>query len=301
MAKIKSDFIWIDGKFVKWENANIHITTHALHYGSSIFEGIRCYKTCKGPAVFKLKEHIKRFFESAKIYRMKIPFSENEIINAVKDTIKINKLKECYVRPIAYRGSGDMGLNPLNIDMHVAIIVWQWSNYLGDEEINVKVSSWNRMSANTFPALAKAGGNYINSQLAKMDAVLNGYDEAIMLNSNGFAVEGSGENLFLVKNSKIYTPPLSDIILKGITRDSIISIANQFGYAAEEYSIPREMLYIADVLFFSGTAAEIVPIKSVDKIKIGNGRIGAITQKIKEKFKDILKTGEPSEWFSFIN
>ncbi|MCK5040365.1 MAG: branched-chain amino acid transaminase [Candidatus Aenigmarchaeota archaeon] len=300
MEKPKSDFVWMNGKFIKWQDSNVHITTHALHYGSSIFEGIRCYNTKNGSAVFKLKEHVKRFFESAKIYRMEIPYSKEEIQKAITETIKKNNLKECYIRPLAYKNDEGMGLNPLNICVDVAIMVWYWGSYLGDGAIDVKVSSWNRMAPNTFPALAKAGGNYINSQLAKMDAVINGYDEAIMLNTNGFVTEGSGENLFLIKDGTIYTPALSDSVLKGITRASVMCIAKEMGYILKEETIPREMLYIADELFFTGTAAEIAPIKSVDKIKIGNGKTGPVTQKIKDKFLSILKTGEPKEWFGFV-
>ena len=300
MQKPKSDFIWMNGKFIRWSDANIHITTHALHYGSSIFEGIRCYNTKNGSAVFRLKEHVKRFFESAKIYRMEIPYSEEDIQKAIINTVKQNKLDECYIRPLAYRNNEGIGLNPLNIGVDVAIIVWRWEKYLGDKAIDVKISSWSRMAPNTFPALAKAGGNYINSQLAKIDAFLDGYAEAIMLNTNGFVSEGSGENLFLVRENILYTPGLFNSVLKGITRDSVIHIAKKIGYTLKEETIPREMLYIADELFLTGTATEIIQIKSADRIKIGNGKIGPITKKIKEEFGSILENGKPVEWFSFV-
>ena len=300
MPQIKSDFVWMNGTFKKWEDSNIHITTHALHYGSSVFEGIRCYKTKKGSAVFKLKEHVKRLFESAKIYRMEVPSNEEEIEKAIIQTIKKNNLDACYIRPLIYKSDGGMGLNPLDVNTDVSIIVWQWGSYLGEEEIDVKVSSWNRMAANTFPGLAKAGGNYINSQSAKMEAIIDGYAEAIMLNTKGFVSEGSGENIFLIKDNVIYTPNLSDMVLKGITRETIICIAKEKGFILKEQTIPREMLYIADELFFTGTAAEIVAIKSVDKIKIADGKMGKITKAIKSEFMDRLKKGEPKEWFSFL-
>lgn len=305
MADIKSDKIWMNGKLVKWEDANVHIMTHALHYGSSVFEGVRCYNTKNGPAVFRLKEHTRRLFNSAKIHRMQIPYTEEEINKAIKETIKANNLKECYIRPLVYKSTGGMGLNPKPVRTDTAIAVWSWGAYLGEEAlksgIDVKISTWTRMAPNTHPSLAKAGGNYINSQLAKLEAIEEGYTEAIMLNTSGFVSEGSGENIFVIRDNIIYTPQISDTILPGITRDSIIKIAQELGYIIKETSIPREMLYIADELFFTGTAAEMTPIRSVDRIKIGEGKRGPITEKIQAKFFDTLKEGKRKEWFDFVD
>ncbi len=305
MADIKSDKIWMNGKLVKWEDANVHIMTHALHYGSSVFEGIRCYNTKNGPAIFRLKEHTRRLFNSAKIYRMQIPYTEEEINKAIKETIKANNLKECYIRPIFYKSIGGMGLNPKPVRTDTAIAVWSWGAYLGEEAlksgIDVKISTWTRMAPNTHPSLAKAGGNYINSQLAKLEAIEEGYTEAIMLNTSGFVSEGSGENIFVIRDNTIYTPQISDTILPGITRDSVIKIAQELDYTIKETSIPREMLYIADELFFTGTAAEMTPIRSVDRIKIGYGKRGPVTEKIQNKFFDTLKEGKRKEWFDFVN
>ncbi|MFH1127589.1 MAG: branched-chain amino acid transaminase [archaeon] len=304
MADIRSDKIWLNGKLIDWDKANIHIMTHALHYGSSVFEGVRCYETKKGSAVFRLKEHTRRLFDSAKIYRMKIPYTEDDINSAIKETIKANNLKSCYIRPIIYKSTGGIGLNPLGIKTDAAIAVWSWGAYLGadalENGIDVKVSTWTRIAANTHPGLSKAGGNYMNSQLAKMEAIEDGYAEAILLNTAGFVAEGSGENIFLIRDNTIHTPKISDGILPGITRDSIIKIAAELGYTVKETTLPREMLYIADELFFTGTAAEMTPIRSVDKITIGNGKRGPVTGKIQKRFFGILKDGKRKEWFDFV-
>ncbi|HIE34286.1 MAG TPA: branched-chain amino acid transaminase, partial [Candidatus Altiarchaeales archaeon] len=287
IEKVKK--IWMNGKLVDWNDAKIHILTHALHYGSGVFEGIRCYNTIKGPAVFRLKEHIQRLFDSARLYRMEIPYSIEELSRATKDIIRENGLNACYIRPIVFRGYGEMGLNPLNAPVDVSIAVWPWGTYLGEEGlkngIRAKISSFQRIPPNVLPSSAKATGQYINSILAKLEAIDSGYEEAIMLDFRGFVSEGPGENLFIVKNSKIYTPQAHASILPGITRDSVIRIATDFGINVIETDIVRSMLYNADEAFFTGTAAEITPIRQIDGIVIG--RPGPITKKIQAKFFDI--------------
>jgi len=289
----KADKIWMNGKFVNWDDAKIHILSHVVHYGSSVFEGIRCYNTKRGPAVFRLPEHTRRLFDSAKIYRMDIPYTRDEISGAILETIKVNNLKECYIRPLVYRGYDSLGVNPFNCPVDVAIAVWEWGKYLGPEAleqgVDVMVSTWARMAPNTFPAMAKAGANYMNSQLIKMEALKNGYTEGIALDVTGYVSEGSGENLFVIRNNILYTPPLGASVLAGITRDSVITIATELGYNVVEQLIPREMLYIADELFFTGSAAEITPIRSVDKITVGNGRRGPITENLQKHLFGILE------------
>lgn len=290
----KSEKIWMDGEFVKWDDAKVHVMTYALHYGASIFEGIRCYNTKKGSAVFRLEEHVKRLFESCKIYRMELNYNEEEIKEAILDTVRKNGLKSCYIRPLVFRGYGEMGVNPLNAPVHVMIAVWEWGSYLGDEAlekgIKVKTSSWNRMAPNTFPFLAKAGGNYLNSQLAKMEAILDGYDEAVMLDIDGYVAEGSGENIFLIKEGVFYTPPVYNTILRGITRDFVIKIAKKMGYPVKEERIPREMLYISDEIFFAGTAAEITPIREIDHYELEEHKI---TKEIQNKFFETIDKCDP--------
>jgi len=298
--------IWFDGKIIDWQNATIHVLSHVVHYGSSVFEGLRCYNTRKGPAIFRLKEHVKRLFNSAKIYRMPIPYSPQELEQACIDIVNTNHLKEAYLRPIVLRGYKTLGVDPKDSPIHVAIAALVWGKYLGDEAINigvdVKVSSWNRLPPNTMPAIAKAGSNYMNSQLIKMEAVLDGYAEGIALNTEGYVSEGSGENIFLVRDGKLYTPPLAASILPGITRDSVFKIANELGYEVIEEMIPRALLYLADELFFTGSAAEVSPIKSVDHIPIGEGKRGPITEAIQKHFFGIL-SGEIEDkygWLTFI-
>ena len=299
--------IWMDGEFIDWKEANIHVLSHVVHYGSSIFEGIRCYDSNGRAAVFRLNEHVKRFFESGKIYKMEIPFSQSEIFEAIKETIAINDLKKCYIRPVSYRGYGQLGVNPLHSPVNTAIAVWSWGKYLGEDGlengVNVGVSSWRRMAPNTLPSMSKAGANYMNAQLAKLEAIENNYDEAIMLDIEGFVGEGSGENIFFIKDDEIYTPSLSSAILKGITRDSIIKLANDLGYNVREEKIPREMLYLADELFFTGTAAEVTPIRSVDGIEIATGKRGPITQKIQEEFFNIVegKSEDKYGWLTYVD
>ncbi len=298
--------VWMNGNIINFEDAKVSVLCHALHYGTSFFEGIRAYKTKKGTAIFRLREHVERLFNSAKIYRTEIPFTVDEIIDAIVNLIKVNNLEACYIRPLVYRGLGALGVNPFNSPVEVMIAVWEWGAYLGEEAItkgvDVKVSTWTKIAPNTLPTMAKAGANYMNSQLAKMEAIIDGYEEGILLNSMGFVAEGSGENLFLIKNGKIYTTPFSSSILPGITRESVITIAKEFGYEVIETHIPREWLYIADELFFTGTAAEVTPIKSVDRISIGKGERGEITEKIQSRLFGILK-GEVEDkygWLTYI-
>ena len=293
MPMAETKYIWMDGKFVLWQEAKIHILSHVIHYGSALFEGIRCYKTPSGPQIFRLKEHTERMFNGAKMYRMEIPFTQDRINQAIIETITKNELKEAYIRPIVYRGYNELGVNPFPCPVCVAIAMLQWGKYLGPEAlergVDVMVSSWNRMAPNTFPAMAKASANYMNSQLIKMEAILYGFVEGIALDTSGYVSEGSGENIFVVHKGKIYTPPLGASILPGITRDSVITIARDLGYELTEKMLAREILYIADEVFFTGSAAEVTPIRSVDKIVIGAGKIGPITKQIQTYFFDIIE------------
>jgi len=264
-----------------------------VSYGSSVFEGIRCYSTPAGPAIFRLREHVRRMLDSAKIYRMEhIGYSAEQLAEAMLELVRVNKMEACYLRPIAMRGYGDIGVNPLKNPIDVYIACWNWGKYLGDEAlsegVDVCVSSWNRIAPNTLPALAKAGANYMNSQLIKMEAIANGYAEGIALDTAGYVSEGSGENIFVVRDGKIHTPPLGASVLPGITRDSILALARDLGIPTVETIIPREMLYIADEVFFSGTAAEITPIRSVDKIAIGSGRRGPIAERLQKEFFGVI-------------
>lgn len=297
MAKInEAKYIWMSGNLVPWNEAKVHVLTHALHYGSAVFEGIRAYKTKKGTAVFRLREHLKRLIDSAKIYRMESPYTLDELITATIELIKVNELDECYIRPLIYRGYYNLGVNPMECPVEVSIATWKWGKYLGadalEKGVDVMVSSWNRMAPNTFPAMAKTTANYANAQLIKMEAIMYGFAEGIALNPDGTVSEGSGENIFLVKDQKIYTPSLDSMILPGITRMTVIEIAKNLGYEVIETRIPREMLYIADELFFTGTAAEITPIRSVDKIIIGEGKIGPVTQKLQQEFFRIIENAD---------
>lgn len=299
--------VWMDGEFVDWKEANISVLSHVVHYGSSVFEGLRCYENPNGSGIFRLNEHVDRLFDSAKIYKMPIPFEKEEIANAIKETIIINNLKSCYIRPVTFRGYKELGVNPLNCPVNTAIAAWKWGKYLGEEAIengvDIGVSSWRRLAPDTMPSMAKAGANYMNAQLAKIEAIENGFDEAIMLDYHGFIGEGSGENIFLVKDDVIHTPALSSSILKGITRDSAISIAKDLGYEIIEEKIPREMVYLADEVFFTGSAAEVTPIRSVDKITIGFGKRGPITEKIQSEFFSIVegKTEDKFNWLTYLD
>jgi len=293
----------MDGEFVDWDDAKIHVCTHVIHYGSSVFEGMRCYRTPKGTAAFRLDAHVRRLFDSAKIYRMEIPFSQEEISQAILETVRVNGLEECYIRPVVYRGYAELGVNPFPNPVNVAIVVWRWGKYLGDEAleqgVDVCISSWNRMAPNTFPALAKCGANYMNSQLIKMEALTNGYVEGIALDVAGYVSEGSGENIFVVRDGIIYTPPLGASVLPGITRDCVIKLAGDLGLEVREHIIPREALYIADEVFFTGSAAEITPIRSIDKIKVGGGRRGPVTAKLQERFFGVL-SGEVEDKYGWL-
>jgi len=301
----KVDKIWMNGKFVNWDDAHIHVLSHVVHYGSSWFEGIRCYNTAKGAAIFRLDRHLRRLSDSTKIYRTPVPYTEQQIEQAILETIRINKMSACYIRPIVYRGYGDVGVNPLNCPVDVTVAVWEWGSYLGPEAltkgIDVCVSTWNRPAPNTIPAMAKAGGNYILSQLMKVEALQEGFQEAIALDVSGNLSEGSGENLFAVKDGVIYTPQISSSLLPGVTRGSILQLAEEAGYKVFITNIPREMVYIADELFFTGTAAEVTPIRSVDKIKVGDGKPGPITMNLQKKFFDIVKNAnDPYNWLKFV-
>jgi branched-chain amino acid aminotransferase len=285
--------IWRDGKFVSWEDATIHVMSHVVHYGSSVFEGVRCYATPEGPSIFRAEDHMRRLADSCRIYRMPLKYSLDALVQACIDTIVENEMPHCYLRPVAVRTGEQMGVYPLETPLEVFIIPWTWGSYLGAEGlangVDVCVSSWRRAAPDTFPTMAKAGGNYLNSQLSKMEAKLDGYSEGIMLDSFGQVSEGSGENLFLVRDGRLITSPLSAGILNGITRDSVAAIARDMGIPVIEQVMPREMLYVADELFFTGTAAEITPIRSVDRIQVGAGRPGPITLAIQKEYMDIAE------------
>lgn len=298
----KTKKIWMDGKFVDWDKANVHVMTHTLHYGLGVFEGIRCYETKSGPAIFRLKEHVERLFKSAHIFLLDIPYSQKEIGNAIAHTVKINKIKECYIRPIVYIGYGAMGLYPKGNPVNVAISAWPWGAYLGEEGlkkgIRVKVSSFIRNHVNSQMSRGKVCGYYINSQLAKKEAITCGYDEALLLDTEGYVSEGSGENIFIVRNGILKTTPLTSI-LEGITRDSIMEIARDNGIEVIEERFTRDELYIADEAFFTGTAAEVTPIREVDGRTIGAGKPGEITKKVQSIFFDAVK-GRNKKYKSWI-
>lgn len=301
----KTEKIWMDGNFVEWDDAKIHVLTHSLHYGLAVFEGIRCYKTEQGSAVFRLKEHVERLFKSAHIFTIKIPFSEKEIAEAIKQTIRVNKMDSCYIRPIVFLGYGNMGVYPKNNPVHVAIAVWRWGAYLGEgslhKGIRVKISSFIRNHVNSNMSRGKISGYYVNSQLAKMEAISCGYDEAILLDTEGYVSEGSGENIFIVRRGILKTTPLTSI-LEGITRDTVITIAKDLGIEVKEERFTRDELYISDEAFFTGTAAEITPIIEVDGRTIGSGNRAPITEKIQSIFFDIVKGKNQRyiHWLDFI-
>lgn len=299
----RTDKIWRDGELVNWEDATLHVMSHVVHYGSSVFEGIRCYDTPNGGAVFRLREHMRRLLDSARIYRMPLRYTVDELMQATVDTVAANDLRECYLRPIVVRTGQQMGFYPVGVPVECFIIAYKWPTYLGAEAlekgVDVCVSSWRRAAPDTFPTMAKAGGNYLNSQLSKLEAKQNQYSEGIMLDSLGFVAEGSGENLFLVRDGVFYTAGVSNGILQGITRDTVMTIARDLGYEVREQQIPREMLYIADELFFTGTAAELTPIRSVDQVEIGTGKPGEITRKIQSEFLGIAK-GRLADRFGWL-
>src|SRR5271157_181898 len=286
-----TEYVWHNGQLIPWDDAKLHVMAHVVNYGSSLFEGIRCYHTVKGPAIFRLRDHMQRLVQSAKIYRIELDYSLDELCHAAVELVGANKVSPCYVRPIVLRGYGQVGVNPFNSPTEVYIANYEWGKYLGspdDDGVDVCVSSWTRLAPNTMPTMAKAGANYMNSQLIKMEAVANGYSEGIALDVNGYVSEGSGENVFVVHKDRIYTPPLGNSVLPGITRNSVLHIAQDLGISTIEQVLPREMLYLADEVFFSGTAAEITPIRSVDKIKVGKGAVGPITRTIRSEFYAIV-------------
>jgi branched-chain amino acid aminotransferase len=298
--------IWFDGQLIPYAEATVHVSAHALHYGSSVFEGIRAYASDEGPAIFRLGPHTDRLFNSAKIYRMEIPYTKEEINEAIQDTVRANGHRSCYIRPLVFRGSASLAVNPLSCPVHTIVMTMEWGAYLGAEAIeqgvDVGVSSWGRMAPNTFPAAAKIGGQYINSQLIVMEAGQHGYTEGIALDASGYVSEGSGENIFVVSDGRIVTPPLASSILHGITRDCVITLAQDLGYEVREQRIPREFLYIADEVFFTGTAAEVTPIRSVDGIPIGAGRRGPVTERLQSEFFDIVAGRIPDrhQWLTVV-
>jgi branched-chain amino acid aminotransferase len=305
--------VWKNGELIDWDNARVHVMTHAIHYGSSVFEGIRAYSTKRGPAVFRLSEHMQRLLNSAKIYRMNTDLTRDGLIQATVELIRDSGLEQCYLRPIIFRSLDEakpaFGVNPFPNPIDCYIAAWDWGKYLGDEAIDagvdVCVASWTRITSNSMPAMAKAGANYMNSQLIKMEAIVNGFSEGIALDDRGYVSEGSGENLFLIQNGQLITPPLGASILPGITRDSVIQIARELGIAVQEATVQRAALYLADELFFSGTAAEITPIRSVDRITIGSGKRGEITKRLQEVYFEITSGERPAPnnapWLTYVN
>ncbi len=300
--------IWHNGRFIDWKDATIHVLSHVVSYGSSVFEGIRCYSTPSGPAAFRIRDHYRRLIDSAKIYRIEdIGYTNEQLCDASLELVRVNQLDSCYFRPIVLRGYGDVGVYGKNNPIEVYIACWEWGKYLGDEAlaegVDVCVSSWTRLAPNTLPALAKAGANYMNSQLIRMEAAINGYSEGIALDSNGYVSEGSGENIFVVRDGKIHTPPLGASVLPGITRDSVLTLARELGIPIVETIIPRELLYIADEVFFTGTAAEITPIRSIDRIKVGSGRRGPVAEKLQKAYFSVIDGSRPDQygWLSYAH
>jgi len=302
MAIQKTEKIWHNGRFINWDEATLHVMAHVVNYGSSLFEGVRCYSLPSGPAIFRAHEHMQRLLDSSKIYRIDVPFSREGLVNAVTELVSRNGVWPCYIRPIVLRGYGEAGVNPLPAPVEVYMANYPWGKYLAgaDDGVDVCVSSWNRFAPNTLPAMAKAGANYMNSQLIKMEAIANGYVEGIALDVNGYVSEGSGENLFIVKQGKLLTAPIGSSVLPGITRDSVLQIAKDLNIQVSEQVIPRELLYIADEVFFTGTATEVCAIRSVDKIKVGSGTVGPITKAIRSEFFAIVegKKADRHNWFT---
>jgi branched-chain amino acid aminotransferase len=302
----KTELIWMDGRMVPWEEAKVHVLTHALHYGTGVFEGIRCYATDRGPAVFRLTDHIRRLSNSAKIHMMTMPYAVEDLVEAAKEVVRENAVDACYIRPIVWLGFGEIGLNPLNCEVHAAIACWPWGAYLGEEGftkgVRVKVSSFRRLDANVIPPAAKASGQYLNSILAKVEAIKAGYDEAILLNSGGLVTDGSGENVFVVKDGVVRTPPISAGPLPGITRASIIQMATDLGHPVLEDNLVRTDVYLADEVFFTGTAAEIVPIREVDDRVISNGLPGRITKELQGRFFEAVhgRAAEYDHWLEYV-
>ncbi len=302
----KTDKIWHNGKFIDWDDATIHITAHVISYGSAVFEGIRCYATPQGPAILRLPEHAQRLLNSSKIYRMEVKYSLEELMQAMVELVRVNKMPHCYIRPLVLRGYGVVGVDPSKTPIEVYIACWPWGGYLGadalEKGVDVCVSSWNRMAPNTLPAMAKSAANYMNSQLIKMEAIINGYVEGIALDDRGLVSEGSGENIFIVRAGTVITPPLASSVLPGITRDSVITLCRDLEIPFQERSIPREELYISDEVFFVGTATEITPIRSIDRYVIGSGQRGAVTKTLQDEFFGILqgKKADRHGWLTLV-
>ena len=291
--------VWMNGRLVAWKDATVHVASHVIHYGSGVFEGIRAYDSKGAANVFRLPEHMRRLADSCRIYRMEPPYSTSELTDALLETIRVNGYKSCYIRPLIYRGYAQLGVNPMPCPVDVSILVWEWDTPLGDDAlvkgVDVGVSSWTRIAPNTFPALAKSTANYANSGLIKMQATVDGYAEGIALDESGLVSEGSGQNLFLVRDNVLYTPSLTSSILQGITRDTVVTLAHDLGFEVREQTLPREFLYLADEAFFCGTAAEITPIRSIDKIAVGNGRRGAVTAALQERFFGVITGDLPDD------
>ena len=302
----KTDKIWHNGKFIDWDDATIHVTAHVISYGSAVFEGIRCYATPQGPAILRLPEHAQRLLNSSKIYRMEVKYSLEELMQAMVELVRVNKMPHCYIRPVVLRGYGVVGVDPSKTPIEVYIACWPWGGYLGadslEKGVDVCVSSWNRMAPNTLPAMAKSAANYMNSQLIKMEAIINGYVEGIALDDRGLVSEGSGENIFIVRAGTVITPPLASSILPGITRDSVITLCRDLDIPFQERSIPREELYISDEVFFVGTATEITPIRSIDRHVIGSGQRGPVTKTLQDEFFGILqgKKADRHGWLTLV-
>ena len=299
--------IWMNGKLVDWKDANIHIGSHIVHYGSGVFEGARCYDTTSGPACFRLDAHIRRLLDSARIYRMEVKYSAQELTDAIHETINANGFRACYIRPIVYRGYDSLGVNPFPCPVDTAVMVWEWGAYFTKEAIeeglDVKISTWARNAPNTTPAMAKSVANYANAQLIKMEAITDGYAEAIALDTAGNLSEGSGQNIFIVRDGILYTTPIGDSVLWGITRDSVITLARELGFEVREQTLPRETLYMADEVFFVGTAVEVTPIRSVDRIPVGTGRRGPVTERIQQAFFGLFdgRTADQWGWLDYVD
>src|SRR5437762_5314227 len=302
MAIQKTEKIWHNGKLIPWDDAQLHVMSHVVNYGSSVFEGVRCYSLPKGPAIFRATEHMQRLLDSAKIYRIDVDYTRDDLVSAVVDVVRNNGVWPCYIRPIILRGYGEAGVNPFNSPTEVYICNYPWGKYLSNDAekgVDVCVSSWSRLAPNTLLSIAKSGANYMNSQRSKMEAIVNGYVEGIALDTNGYVSEGSGENIFIVRNGTLQTAPLGNSVLPGITRDSILKLAREIGIPVTEAGIPREMLYIADEAFFTGTAAEVTPIRSVDRITVGTGEVGPITRALQREFFGVVR-GEKPDRFGWL-
>ena len=299
MAFSETGKVWMNGKLVDWKDATMHVASHVVHYGSGVFEGIRSYDSKKGANVFRLPEHMRRLMDSCRVYRMELSYTMEQLNDAVLETVRANNFKSCYIRPLIYRGYSQLGVNPMPCPVEAAVIVWEWDSFLGEDAlakgVDVGVSSWTRIAPNTFPAMAKATANYANSALIKMQATVDGYAEGIALDESGLLSEGSGQNLFLVRDNVVYTPSLTSSILQGITRDTVITLTRDLGFEVREQALPREFLYLADEAFFCGTAVEITPIRSSDKVTVANGRRGPVTAALQERFFGIIEGDLPDE------